>query len=88
MIEWDNAKCRSNIVKHGFDFRDAESVFDNLHVTIPSPYPQECRWLAIGMIGESCVTIIYTLRGLNRRIISIRKARGNERNHYLQILNR
>jgi len=27
MIEWDDDKNRSNLVKHGLDFGDAEKVF-------------------------------------------------------------
>ena len=31
--EWDEAKNRSNFAKHGFDFVDAEQVFEGACVT-------------------------------------------------------
>jgi len=33
-FEWDEAKRKSNIKKHGFDFVDAEKVFNGATFTI------------------------------------------------------
>ena len=33
MFEWDEAKNRSNLVKHGLDFGDAEKVFAGPSIT-------------------------------------------------------
>jgi len=33
MIEWNEAKNRSNFIKHGLDFEDAEKVFAGPCVT-------------------------------------------------------
>ena len=40
------------------------------------------RSLAIGMLDDVCVVIIFTLRGTTLRVISMRKARQNERKQY------
>jgi uncharacterized DUF497 family protein len=33
-FEWDEAKRRSNIIRHGFDFIDAEKVLEDATVTV------------------------------------------------------
>ena len=38
----------------------------------------EMRWRAIGYIGEHLHTVIYTVRGDNTRIISLRRANAKE----------
>jgi uncharacterized DUF497 family protein len=35
LFEWDEAKNRSNFVRHGMDFADAEQVFEGRCVTFP-----------------------------------------------------
>ncbi|WP_425358407.1 BrnT family toxin [Spirochaeta africana] len=45
---------------------------------MPSKYPEEPRFLAIGSIGTSCWTGIFTERGDAVRIISVRRSRVEE----------
>jgi uncharacterized DUF497 family protein len=45
----------------------------------------EIREMAIGMLEDVCITVIYTRRGSVTRLISMRKARGSERVHYEKI---
>ncbi|MGH2603747.1 MAG: BrnT family toxin, partial [Dehalococcoidia bacterium] len=40
------------------------------------------RWRATGMIGPDYITVIFTLRGENRRVISARRASKDERRQY------
>lgn len=84
MYEWDEEKRRINIEKHGVDFIRAKEIWQGPVLELPSPQTHhgESRILAIGMIERYCITVIYTWRGENRRLISARKARKNEQAHY------
>jgi uncharacterized protein len=80
MFIWDEEKRESNIVKHGLDFLNADRVLNDLHVCFLSSYQgDEERFLAVGKILEQHVTVVYTMRGDNYRIISMRRARNGER---------
>jgi uncharacterized DUF497 family protein len=43
------------------------------------------RWLAVGMIDDVYVTAVFTRRGPVIRIISMRRARNDERKKHQQI---
>ena len=82
-IEWDETKRTSNIKKHGLDFLDVLHVFDGpCLLATANTVGGESRSLAIGMLDDVCVVIIFTLRGTTLRVISMRKARRNERKQY------
>lgn len=84
MYEWDEAKQQTNLSKHGVDFYDAIEHWSNLVVELPSAqnHHDEVRIVAIGEGKQRVLTIVYTWRGNNRRIISARKASKNERTYY------
>ena len=66
------------------DFADAVSVFaDDLAITIPDNYPDEERFITIGMnaLGQILV-VVYTSRAARTRIISARKPTRHERKQY------
>jgi uncharacterized DUF497 family protein len=82
--QWDREKARSNMKKHGVAFADAVSVFwDDYAITIEDDYPDEQRFVTIGMdaFGRILV-VVYTWRGTKIRIISARKATARERKQY------
>ena len=82
--EWDVSTARSNLRKHGGDFADAATVFtDDAALTIPDDYPDEERFVTIGMdaLGRVLV-VVYTWRGERIRILSARKADSDERKQY------
>ena len=84
--EWDPRKAKSNIADHRIRFPDAVSVFqDERALTIEDPYPDEERYVTIGMdaFGRILV-VVYTWRGENIRLISARKATKSERTQYAQ----
>jgi uncharacterized DUF497 family protein len=83
--EWDENKRLSNLVKHKLDFRDAPLVFKNLHMVLPTKYVGEERFLAISFIKNLFVTIVYTYRGENIRVISFRRARNGEKRKYQKL---
>lgn len=85
-FEWDPAKSDSNVEKHGIDFQDVLRVFTNPRATtenVSKPEYGEARFTTVGSVDDELVAVIYTDRGLVRRIISARRTRQNERRHYL-----
>jgi hypothetical protein len=88
-FEWDEDKNRQNIVKHGFDFKDAHSIFDAPMLTrLDDRFDYgEDRYIGIGLLQARVVVIVFTLRGEDvTRIISLRKALSYERERYEQYL--
>ncbi len=82
-FEWDERKRLSNIGKHRLDFEDADLVFGQPHLkTDTRAAGDETRQRAIGYVGERLVAVIYIMRGEAIRIISMRKARDNERRRF------
>jgi len=82
--EWDPAKARANLRKHGVDFADAATVFsDDYALTIPDDYPDEERFVTLGMDALARIlVVVFTWRGRHIRIISARKAESHERKQY------
>ena len=84
-FEWDDAKNRSNLKKHGISFEEAILIFDGLILTYPDDrfeYGEE-RWLSIGKIEDTLVVVvIHTDRAGVVRIISARPAKQRERKLY------
>ena len=84
MYEWDEAKRHSNRAKHRLDFTAIEG-FDWDTAVIERNYRNnEFRLVAIGYIKARLHVVVYTWRGDNRRIISLRKANPREERNYVQ----
>lgn len=84
-LEWDEAKNRANIRKHGLDFADAEEMFRGVLVVHPDTREDygEDRWIGLGMIGGRLAAVIFAVRSPETiRIISLRKADHEEREEY------
>ena len=84
-IEWDPAKARSNLSKHGVSFSDAEPAFyDELALSMPDEFSvAEERFLLVGRDALGRVLAIsYTYRGDSIRMISARPATKSERKNY------
>jgi hypothetical protein len=87
VLVWDDAKRKSNLEKHGLDFKDAQLVYDNPDkCTYDTSRQGEQRWmdLAVAVIQGRLLTLIYTERGDNVRVISFRPASREEREQYEQ----
>lgn len=85
MYEWDEAKRRSNLKKHGYDFADADMVYENPRkLTISSTRRGESRLQDVTIVEAFglVLTLVYVVRGYNIRIISFRKASRKERRDY------
>lgn len=87
-FEWDDAKNRRNIEKHGIDFDDVIEVFDEPLLLSRSDRNNEERWIAIGKSNGHIVAVIFTRRNDVIRIISARAARKNEKDAYCDTTNR
>lgn len=84
MFEWDAVKERSNIAKHGLDFRTAARVFlDPFLVEFEDERGyRESRWNVIGTVEGRVLFVTYTERNARIRIISARGAEPHERRKY------
>ena len=87
-FEWEDAKARANLVKHGIDFDDVVAVFEGATVCRQSDRDTEPRWLCIGELHGRVVAVVYTWRGEYCRIISARMASRDERTAYHEALRR
>ena len=78
-FEFDPAKSESNRAKHGIDFVEAQSLWnDSMLLEIPAKTDDEPRYLMIGLIDGKHWSAVVTYRGTNVRLISVRRARTEE----------
>ncbi|WFP50616.1 BrnT family toxin [Methylomonas sp. EFPC3] len=78
-FEFDEAKSRSNLEKHGIDFIDAQVLWnDSRLLQIPAKTEDEPRFLVIGVIKRKHWSAVITYRGNRIRIISVRRSRAEE----------
>lgn len=84
LYEWDEAKRKSNIARHGVDFTTVERFDWETAIINPDNRTSEPRWVAYGFIGVRLYVVVFTERGDNIRIISLRKANRREEKHYGQ----
>ena len=85
---WDVNKAAITLKERNIDFADCVGVFEDDHsLYIEDLFPSygEERFIAIGMdfLGR-ILTVAYTYRDEDIRIISARKATTNERRAYEQ----
>ena len=83
-IEWDAAKAKANLKKHGIDFADAATaLFDELATTVRDVSSDEERYVTIGAdaIGRILV-VVYAWTEERVRLISARKGTKEERRQY------
>lgn len=84
-FEWDGAKAQNNLAKHGVSFEAAAGVFFDVfafdQVDLESE-PGEVRYIITGMVNGVPLTVVYTERGDQIRIISARKATKHEQKEY------
>ena len=83
-FEYDENKSKENLAKHGMNFDDAQSLWeDPCLLEVPSKKAtEETRFLVIGMINQKHWSAVVTCRGKNIRIISVRRSRIEEVNCY------
>ena len=64
-FDWDETKAADNLQKHGVDFADLFTVFEDPRaVSFPDPDPDEDRRVTIGFDALArLVQVVYTWRG-------------------------
>lgn len=85
-FEWDPAKARANLRKHGVAFSEASTVFGSpLGITVYDPDHSEVedRYLTVGVSRAGrTLMVAHTHRGERIRIISARELTRAERQAY------
>lgn len=84
-FQFDPAKAKSNLKKHKVSFADAEGVFYDplaIHSADPEAKDEE-RFIAVGLgSADQILVVVYTFRGEDIRLISVRRATGREVKEY------
>jgi uncharacterized DUF497 family protein len=86
--EWDEAKNRTNVAKHGLNFEDAEHVFAGPCVAFEDDrfaYGEK-RLITLGLLAGRLVVIAHAPRDDGTRIISMRKGNRREQKIYQERL--
>lgn len=82
-FEYDPAKSELNKAKHGLDFEAAQSLWNDPDcVGFPAKSKDEDRFALLAMLKGKLWVTFYTPREHKIRIISVRRARTNERKLY------
>jgi hypothetical protein len=82
---WDEAKRKTNLKKHGLDFRDACLVYENPDkCTYDASRGEEYRLMdiALAVIKGRLLTLVYSEQDDDVRVISFRHASRTERKQY------
>jgi len=78
-FEFDQKKNDSNKQKHGIDFTEAQTLWDDPDlIEIPAHTADEPRCVVIGKIVDKHWSGIITRRDEHIRIISVRRSRKEE----------
>ena len=78
-FEFDPEKSIANNEKHGINFVQAQTIWDDAdYIEIPLKKSDEARLMVIGMIDGKVWSGIITYRGESIRIISVRRSRKEE----------
>ncbi len=79
VFEFDAQKSLSNKIKHGIDFIQGQTIWNDPDVLeIPTKIKDEPRFLVIGRKDDKHWSAIITYRGEKIRIISVRRSRPEE----------
>ena len=83
VFEYDRLKSKANKEKHGIDFVEAQQLWnDPERIEIPTRFLDESRYVLIAMLNNKYWTAVFTYRKKNVRLISVRRARKNEKEIY------
>lgn len=82
-FEFDPRKSAANLAKHGIDFVEAQEIWmDPARLEIDARTTDEPRTLVLGHARGALWSAIVTRRAARIRIISVRRARSEERSLY------
>ena len=83
-IVFDPVKREATLAARGLDFVDADKVFASLLIENRDDrfYYGEERFITVGLLAERMVVVVWTPRGNDRHVISMRKANEREQRRY------
>ena len=85
-FEWNEQKRLINLQRHGIDFADVRSIFDNERYTIVDNRFDygEIRFFTLGLLNGRVIAVAHTETDEVIRIISARKANKNDQRKYFE----
>ena len=85
-IEFDLQKREQTLLNRGLDFAQASDVFAEAVHTVEDlrKHYGERRFITVGFLNNRLTVIVWTPRGANKRIISMRNANEREIKEYSQ----
>ena len=80
-ITYDPAKREKTLAERGLDFEDAPTVFAGGTLTLQDDREDygEPRFQTYGFLGQRLVMVVWTQRGADRHVISMRKCNAREK---------
>ncbi|MDO5759059.1 MAG: BrnT family toxin [Rhodobacterales bacterium] len=83
-IEYPPLKRDATLAERGLDMARAAEIFEGATLTVEDDRRDygETRQITIGFLDNRMVVMVWTQRGMARRIISLRKANERERKAY------
>jgi uncharacterized DUF497 family protein len=82
-FEFDPAKRKANAAKHGINFSAAQELWaDAQRLELPGNCELEFRNLLVARLAGKMWIAVFTRRGENIRLISMRRARADEQELY------
>lgn len=87
-ITFDPAKRDWTLRERGLDFLEADLVFDGLRLDFDDLRLDygEVRRVTVGLLNGRMVIVVWTLRGVDHHVISMRKANDREIKRYAGLL--
>ncbi len=84
MFEWDEFKRILTLESRGLDFAEAAAMFDGRSILTTVAKSEVEAWcLTVGPLGDDKLyAVVWTERGENKRIISLRRASSDEKRTY------
>jgi uncharacterized DUF497 family protein len=84
LIEFDSLKRDKTLAERGLDFANAAKIFDGHQFTLEDDRQDysESRFITVGKLDGRMVMVVWTPRGIIRRIISMRKCNEREQSLY------
>ena len=89
-ITFDPAKRDRTLAERGLDFADADSVFAGISLTLADDRQDygEPRWQTYGLLDRRMVMVVWTERGEDRHVMSMRKCNEREQQKFGEQLGR
>jgi uncharacterized protein len=83
-ITYDPRKRQLTLAERGLDFEHAETVFFGATLTLLDDREDygEPRFQTYGLLGRKLVMVVWTPRGADRHVISMRKCNAREKARY------